>query len=186
MSSKQAYHPGRYVNAEPEVSKHTIAVLVEDVEGITSRVTGMFTRRGYNLSSFVSAETGRPGIQRFTLVVEADERTIEQIMKQLHKLVPVLKVAELEEESMVARALMLVKVSANAANRPQIVDAVNIFRGRVVDVAPDSIVIEATGSPGKLQALLDVVEPFGILELARSGHVALSRGAKVMAPKYSA
>ncbi|QNE89459.1 acetolactate synthase small subunit [Corynebacterium incognita] len=169
----------------PEQTLHTIAVLVQDVEGITSRVTGMFSRRGFNIESLVSASTGTPGIQRLTLVAWADEHTIEQIIKQLHKLVPVLKVKELEGEHTVARALMLVKVSADATKRPQIVDAVNIFRGRVVDVAPDSVVIEATGAPGKLQALLDVLEPFGILELARSGHVALRRGSKVLSSKYA-
>ena len=115
-------------------------------------------------------------------MVDADEVNIEQITKQLNKLVPVLKVVRLEEGTMVARALMMVKVAADANNRPQVVDAANIFRARVVDVAPDSVVIEATGTQGKLRALLEVLEPFGIRELISSGQIALNRGPKTMAP----
>ena len=158
-----------------------MSVLVEDVEGITSRVAGMFTRRGYNLVSIVSARTENPGINRFTIVVDASEIVIEQVTKQLNKIIPVIKVVELDEETSV-RGIMLVKVAADNTNRPQVVDAVNIFRARVVDVAQESVIVEATGSPGKLSALLDVLEPFGIRELIQSGHVALSRGPKAMAP----
>lgn len=165
-----------------EVSRHTLSVLVQDVDGVLSRVTAMFTRRGYSLVSLVSADTGTEGVQRLTIVVDASENVIEQVTKQLNKLIPVLKVVELDEETSVARAIMLVKVSANNTNRPQVVDAVNIFRGRIVDVAQESIVVEATGNPGKLHALLEVLEPFGIRELVQSGHVALSRGPKIMAP----
>lgn len=168
--------------APNEVTRHTLSVLVEDVEGITSRVAGMFTRRGYNLVSIVSARTENPGINRFTIVVDASEIVIEQVTKQLNKIIPVIKVVELDEETSVARGIMLVKVAADNTNRPQVVDAVNIFRARVVDVAQESVIVEATGSPGKLSALLDVLEPFGIRELIQSGHVALSRGPKAMAP----
>src|SRR5699024_131723 len=132
--------------------------------------------------SIVSARTETRGINRFTIVVDASEIVIEQVTKQLNKIVPVIKVVELDEESSVARGLMLVKVAADNTNRPQVVDAVNIFRARVVDVAQESVIVEATGSPGKLRALLDVLEPFGIRELIQSGHVALSRGPKAMAP----
>ena len=155
--------------APSDVSRHTLSVLVEDVEGILSRVTGMFSRRGYSIISLVSAQTENPGINRLTIVVDASERIMEQVTKQLNKIVPVIKVVELEPDSTVARALMLVKVAANNANRPQVVDAVNIFRARVVDVAQESVVVEATGTPGKLAALLDVLEPFGVLELVQSG-----------------
>ena len=172
----------RYRHGPSGVSRHTLSVLVEDVEGILSRVTGMFSRRGYSIISLVSAQTENPGINRLTIVVDASERIMEQVTKQLNKIVPVIKVVELEADSTVARALMLVKVAANNANRPQVVDAVNIFRARVVDVAQESVVVEATGTPGKLAALLDVLEPFGVLELVQSGDVALGRGPKAMAP----
>lgn len=168
--------------AATDVTRHTLSVLVQDGEGIISRVAGMFTRRGYSIISFVSARTETEGINRLTIVADANEIVIEQITKQLNKLIPVIKVVELEEDSSVARAIMLVKVAADNANRPQVIDAVNIFRARVVDVAPESVVVEATGTPGKLQALLDVLEPFGVRELVQSGHVALSRGPKAMAP----
>lgn len=168
--------------SETEVTRHMLSVLVQDIEGIISRVSGMFTRRAFSMISITSASTETPGINRITIVVDADELNIEQITKQLNKLVPVLKVVRLPEEHSVARALMLVKVSADATNRPQVVDAANIFRARVIDVAPDSVVIEATGSPGKLQALLHVLEPFGIRELLESGLIALNRGPKTMAP----
>lgn len=165
-----------------DITRNTLSVLVQDIEGIISRVSGMFTRRGFNLISLVSAKTEVEGINRITIVVDADELRIEQITKQLNKLIPVLKVVRLDDETTIARALMLVKVAADATNRPQIVDAANIFRARVVDVAQESVVIEATGTPGKLRALLDVLEPFGIRELIQSGQIALNRGPKTMAP----
>ncbi|MDY3127892.1 MAG: acetolactate synthase small subunit [Corynebacterium sp.] len=168
--------------APHEVTRHTLSVLVEDIDGITSRVTGLFSRRGFNLVSIVSARTETPGVARFTIVVDATERDTEQVTKQLNKIIPVLKVVELAPDATVARGLMLVKVAADATTLPQVADAVNIFRARVVDVARESVVVEATGSPGKLRALLDVLEPFGIKELVQSGHVALARGPKTMAP----
>jgi acetolactate synthase-1/3 small subunit len=142
----------------------------------------MFTRRGYNLVSLVSANTETAGINRITIVVDANELVIEQVTKQLNKIIPVLKVVRLEEDSTIARGIMLVKVNADNTNRPQVVDAANIFRARVVDVAQDSVVIEATGTPGKLRALLEVLEPFGVRELVQSGQIALNRGPKTMAP----
>lgn len=165
-----------------DITRNILSVLVQDIEGIISRVSGMFTRRGFNLVSLVSAKTETEGINRITIVVDADELRIEQITKQLNKLIPVLKVVRLDDDTTIARALMLVKVAADANNRPQIVDAANIFRARVVDVAQESVVIEATGTPGKLRALLDVLEPFGIRELIQSGQIALNRGPKTMAP----
>ena len=168
--------------ASTDITRHTLSVLVQDTDGIISRVSGMFTRRAFSLVSLVSAKTETVGINRITVVVDADELNIEQITKQLNKLIPVLKVVRLDEDTTIARAIKLVKVSADSTNRPQIVDAANIFRARVVDVAPESVVIEATGTPGKLRALLDVMEPFGIRELIESGQIALNRGPKTMAP----
>lgn len=166
-----------------EISRHILSVLVQDIDGIISRVSAMFTRRSFNLVSLVSGKTETEGVNRITIVVDASEINVEQITKQLNKLIPVLKVVRLEEDVTVARALMLVKVSADASNRPQVVDAANIFRARVVDVAPDSVVIEATGTQGKLHALLEVLSPFGIRELISSGQIALNRGPKTMAPQ---
>ncbi|PWB99010.1 acetolactate synthase small subunit [Corynebacterium liangguodongii] len=163
-----------------ETTRNILSVLVQDVDGIITRVTALFTRRGYNLVSLVSAKTETEGINRLTIVVDASEYHIEQITKQLHKLVQVLKVLRLDDDNTIARSLMLVKVNANNTNRPQVVDAANIFRARVVDVAPESVVIEATGTPSKLRAFLDVMETFGIRELVRSGQVALGRGPKSM------
>lgn len=177
--------PARELMDIPEpapVHRHTLSVLVEDIEGIISRVAGMFSRRGYNLVSIVSAKTDTEGINRITIVVDANDVVIEQVTKQLNKLVPVLKVVELDPATSVRRALMLVKVSANSSNRAHVIEAANIFRAHVVDVAPESVVIEATGTTAKLLALLEVLEPFGIRELVRSGHVALARGPKIMAP----
>lgn len=165
-----------------EIKRNILSVQVQDVDGIISRVTAMFSRRGFNLISLVSARTETPGMARLTIVVETTEYQIEQMTKQLNKIIPVIKVVRLEEESTIARSLMLVKVNANNTNRPQVVDAANIFRARIVDVAQDSVVIEATGTPSKLKAFLDVLEPFGIRELIRSGEIALNRGPKTMAP----
>jgi acetolactate synthase-1/3 small subunit len=168
--------------APTDIVRNTLSVLVQDVDGIISRVAGMFTRRGYNLVSLVSANTETAGINRITIVVDANELVIEQVTKQLNKIIPVLKVVRLEEDSTIARGIMLVKVNADNTNRPQVVDAANIFRARVVDVAQDSVVIEATGTPGKLRALLEVLESFGVRELVQSGQIALNRGPKTMAP----
>ena len=168
--------------APTDIVRNTLSVLVQDVDGIISRVAGMFTRRGYNLVSLVSANTETAGINRITIVVDANELVIEQVTKQLNKIIPVLKVVRLEEDSTIARGIMLVKVIADNTKRPQVVDAANIFRARVVDVAQDSVVIEATGTPGKLRALLEVLESFGVRELVQSGQIALNRGPKTMAP----
>ena len=165
--------------AATDISRHTLSVLVEDIDGIISRVAAMFTRRAFTMVSITSATTETPGVNRITIVVDTDE---EKITKQLNKLVPVLKVVRLAEDQMIARALLMVKVSADNSNRPQVVDAAKLFRARVVDVAQESVVIEATGSHDKLRALLDVLEPFGIRELLECGQIALNRGPKIMMP----
>ncbi|WP_151530309.1 MULTISPECIES: acetolactate synthase small subunit [Corynebacterium] len=167
-----------------EIHRHTLSVLVQDVDGIISRVAGLFSRRAYTMSAITSARTETRGVNRITIVVHTDDDSIEQITKQLNKLIHVLKVVRLEPEKTIARALLMVKVNADAANRPLVVDAANLFRARVVDVAPDSMVIEATGAPDKLDALLEVLEPFGIREMAKSGQIAMHRGPRILTPNH--
>ena len=167
---------------EDEHARNILSVLVQDVDGIITRVTALFTRRGYNLVSLVPAKTETEGINRLTIVVNASEYAIEQITKQLNKLIQVIKVVRLEDDTTIARSLLLVKVNANNQNRAQVVETANIFRARVVDVSVDSLVLEATGTPEKLQAFMDVVETFGVREMIQSGQVALTRGSKTMAP----
>lgn len=159
---------------------HTLSVLTLDEPGILVRIAGMFTRRGFSIQSITSGETEAEGVNRITVVVETETLPIEQITKQLNKLVPVLKVVRQPPETMVSRGLLMVKVSCDNTNRPQVVDAANLFRARVVDVAQESVIIEATGERSKLLALLEVLEPFGIRELIQSGTVAMARGPKPM------
>ena len=159
---------------------HTLSVLTLDEPGILVRIAGMFTRRGFSIQSITSGETETEGVNRITVVVETETLPIEQITKQLNKLVPVLKVVRQPPETMVSRGLLMVKVSCDNTNRPQVVDAANPFRARVVDVSQESVIIEATGERSKLVALLEVLEPFGIRELIQSGTVAMARGPKPM------
>lgn len=165
-----------------EIKRHTLSVMAKDVDGLIARIAGMFARRAFTIHSIVSAATEQPEIARITIVADADDHSIEQIEKQLNKLIDVLKVTRLTSDTAVERAILLVKVQADNVNRPQVVDAASIFRARVVDVAPDSVVIEATGSPAKLAALLEVLRAFGIKEMLQSGVVALARGNKAGAP----
>ncbi|HIW95227.1 MAG TPA: acetolactate synthase small subunit [Candidatus Corynebacterium gallistercoris] len=160
----------------------TLSVLCEDVDGIMSRISGMFTRRAFNIISISSGRTEVEGVNRITIVVEAEDKTIEQITKQLNKLIPVIKVSRHDPDAIVSRGLMMVKVSADNSNRTQVVESAKLFRAHVVDVGPDSLIIECTGTPSKLQALLDVLEPFGIRELVESSLTAISRGPKAMCP----
>ena len=159
---------------------HTLSVLTLDEPGILVRIAGMFTRRGFSIQSITSGETETEGVNRITVVVETETLPIEQITKQLNKLVPVLQVVRQPPETMVSRGLLMVKVSCDNTNRPQVVDAANLFRARVVDVSQESVIIEATGERSKLVALLEVLEPFGIRELIQSGTVAMARGPKPM------
>lgn len=159
---------------------HTLSVLTLDEPGILVRIAGMFTRRGFSIQSITSGETETEGVNRITVVVETETLPIEQITKQLNKLVPVLKVVRQPPETLVSRGLLMVKVSCDNTNRPQVVDAANLFRARVVDVSQESVIIEATGEHSKLVALLEVLEPFGIRELIQSGTVAMARGPKPM------
>ncbi len=165
------------------MSRHTVSVLVQDVPGVLARIAGLFSRRGFNIESLAVGPTERPEISRMTIVVNVDELPLEQVTKQLNKLVNVLKIVELEPETSVVRELMLVKVRADTDFRSNVLETVTLFRAKVVDVSPDAVTIEATGSADKLTALLRVLEPFGIKELVKSGAVAVGRGNKAMADR---
>ena len=160
------------------MDRHTLSVLVEDQPGVLARISALFSRRGFNIDSLAVGPTELPGISRMTIVVNVDDLPLEQVTKQLNKLVNVLKIVELEPESSVARELLLVKVKVDLDTRTHVLETVELFRAKVVDVAPDTLTIEATGSRDKLQALLAVLEPFGIKELVQSGMVAVGRGAR--------
>jgi acetolactate synthase-1/3 small subunit len=166
---------------------HTLSVLVENKPGVLARVAQLFSRRGFNIDSLAVGETEQPQISRITIVVNADESPLEQVTKQLNKLVNVLKIVELETEMSVSRELLLVKVRADRAARAQVLETVALFRARVVDVAADTLTIEATGTAAKLDALLRDLEPFGIKEMVQSGLVAIGRGPRsITAPALRA
>ena len=158
------------------MSKHTLSVLVENKPGVLARVASLFSRRGFNIDSLAVGETEHPGISRMTIVVNVEDSPLEQVTKQLNKLVNVLKIVELDPASSVQRELLLVKVRADLSTRSHVLETVQLFRAKVVDVAPDTVTIEATGTPDKLAALLRVLEPFGIKEMVQSGLVAVGRG----------
>lgn len=159
---------------------HTLSVLVEDKPGVLARVASLFSRRGFNIASLAVGSTDQKDRSRMTIVVTAEETPLEQITKQLNKLVNVIKIVEQEDDNMVARQLALIKVRTDASTRSQVIEAVNLFRAKVIDVSTDSLTIEATGTEEKLEALLRVLEPFGIRETVQSGVVALSRGSRAM------
>jgi acetolactate synthase I/III small subunit len=158
------------------MSKHTLSVLVENKPGVLARIAALFSRRGFNIDSLAVGETEHPEVSRMTVVVDVDELPLEQVTKQLNKLVEVLKVVELDASSAVQRQVVLVKVRADAATRGQVLEFVQMFRAKVVDVATESLTIEATGTTEKLTALLEVLGPFGVKELVQSGVVAVGRG----------
>ncbi len=160
------------------MTQHTLSVLVEDVPGALARVASLFMRRGFNIDSLAVGPTEVPLVSRMTIVVGVDDLPLEQVTKQLNKLINVLKIVELDAGSAVERELLLVKVRADAATRGQVLVTVQLFRAKVVDVATDAITIEATGDAGKLAAMMRVLEPFGIREIAQSGRVAIGRGAR--------
>jgi acetolactate synthase I/III small subunit len=157
---------------------HVLSLLVEDKPGLLTRVAGLFARRGFNINSLAVGTTEVPGLSRITVVVDVDELPLEQVTKQLNKLVNVIKIVELDPAASVQREHLLVKVKVDNTTRSQILEAVNLFRARVVDVATDALVIEVTGDSGKVQAFLRVLEPYGIRELAQSGLLAMGRGSK--------
>jgi acetolactate synthase-1/3 small subunit len=160
------------------MSRHTLSVLVENKPGVLARISGLFSRRGFNIDSLAVGPTEHPEISRMTIVVNVEDLPLEQVTKQLNKLINVLKIVELDSAASVQRELLLVKVRADAETRSQVLETVQLFRAKVVDVAPDAVTIEATGSKDKLDALIRVLEPFGIKELVQSGMVAIGRGAR--------
>ena len=160
------------------MSTHTLSVLVEDKPGVLARIAGLFSRRGFNIDSLAVGPTEHPDISRMTIVVNVEESPLEQVTKQLNKLVEVIKIVELDGPGSINRELLLVKVKADVTSRGAVLDAVNLFRAKVVDVAPDAITIEVTGNSAKLGDFLAVLEPFGIRELVQSGVVAIGRGTR--------
>ena len=158
--------------------KHTLSVLVENKPGVLARIAGLFSRRGFNIDSLAVGPTEHPEVSRMTVVVDVEDLPLEQVTKQLNKLVEVLKVVELDHKASVQREILLVKVRADMQTRSHILETAALFRAKVVDVATDAVTIEATGSSDKLDALLRILEPFGIRELVQSGRVAISRGSR--------
>jgi acetolactate synthase-1/3 small subunit len=160
------------------MSKHTLSVLVENKPGALARVAALFSRRGFNIDSLAVGPTEHPDISRMTIVVNVEDLPLEQVTKQLNKLVNVIKIVELDQSAAIQRELVLVKVRADNETRSQVVEIVQLFRAKTVDVSPDAVTIEATGSSDKLEAMLRMLEPFGIKELVQSGLVAIGRGAR--------
>ena len=160
------------------MSRHTLSVLVENRPGVLARVASLFSRRGFNIDSLAVGPTEHDDISRMTIVVNVEDLPLEQVTKQLNKLVNVIKIVELDPEQSVQRELLLVKVKADLTTRSHVLETVNLFRAKVVDVAPDAVTIEATGTADKLDALIRVLEPFGIKELVQSGMVAVGRGSR--------
>ena len=157
-------------------SGRTIVALVEDRPGVLNRVSSLFRRRGFNISSLAVGKSEQPNLSRMTFVVEGDEATVEQVTKQLNKLIDVIRVSELTDEDVVARELALIKVHATPTTRSEIIQLVDIFRANIVDVSPHSLVIETTGEEDKINALYNLLRPFGVRELMRTGRIAMSRG----------
>ncbi|MHA7663398.1 acetolactate synthase small subunit [Mycolicibacterium sp. HS_4_1] len=155
---------------------HTLSVLVEDTPGVLARVAALFSRRGFNIQSLAVGATEQKNMSRMTIVVSVEDLPLEQITKQLNKLINVIKIVEQEPDNSVSRELALIKVRADATTRGQVIEAVNLFRAKVVDVSTESLTVEATGTQEKLEALLRVLEPYGIRELVQSGVVSLARG----------
>ncbi len=160
------------------MTRHTLSVLVENKPGVLARIAGLFSRRGFNIDSLAVGPTENPEVSRMTIAISVDKLPLEQVTKQLNKLVNVLKIVELDPDHSVQRELVLVKVNASKEIRSSVLEIVTLFRAKVVDVAPESVTIEATGSRDKLEALLRVLEPYGIKELVQSGMVAVGRGGK--------
>ncbi|GHV72595.1 acetolactate synthase small subunit [Spirochaetia bacterium] len=167
------------------MSQHVVSALVENRAGTLSRVSGLFSRRGFNIDSLTVGETENPLVSRMTIAVNGEEsdhssRALEQIVKQLEKLVDVIAVRELDDSSCLRREIMLIKIGADEKSRAAVLEIINIFRSRVIDISPETITIEATGSRDKLDGLLLLLRPYGILETARTGLVALERGSRVL------
>jgi acetolactate synthase-1/3 small subunit len=165
-------------------TKHTLSVLVENSPGVLARVSSLFSRRGYNIDSLAVGPTEDPGVSRMTIVIEVEGHALEQVIAQLDKLINVISITELDPVTSVQRELLLVKVATTPENRSQVLETVQLFRAKVVDVAQDAVTIEATGNADKITALLRVLEPYGIKELVQSGLVAMERGLR-LSEKYN-
>ncbi len=165
------------------MSRHTLSVLVENKPGVLARVSALFARRSFNITSLAVGPTENAAVSRITVVVDVESQPLEQVTKQLNKLVNVLKIVELEPDSSVQREVLLVKVRADTTTRPDVVQVATLFRASVVDVATDAVTIQATGRPEKIAALLEVLAPFGIRELVQSGTVALGRGGRAISDR---
>lgn len=160
------------------MQQHTITVLVDNKPGVLSRVSGLFSRRGYNIESLAVSITDDPNVSRMTIVVNGDEEEVEQLTKQLHKLIDVRKVQDYFDIPIVARELALIKVNAEIQNRTALLQLVDVFRGRVIDMSDKTFVIEMTGGNEKIDAVEKLLEPYGIRELVRTGRIAMARGAR--------
>jgi len=160
------------------IGRHTISVLVENRFGVLARISGLFSARGYNIDSLSVGTTDDPEISRMTIVVRGDQRILEQVVKQLNKLIDIIKVTDYEQTPHLERDLVLVKVTADKSSRSELIQICDIFRAKIVDVAVDSIIIEMTGDEEKIEALLRMLRPFGVKETCRTGIVAMARGAK--------
>jgi len=183
MSTQVGAGSNAFAGAGPESVKagrkrHLLSALVQNQPGVLAQVSGMFASRGFNIDSLAVGETENPHLSRITVVVMGDDRHLEQVRKQLEKLVPVVKVHDISSEDYVERDLMLIKLSVAAADRAEIQSLVQIFRGRIVDVSPDQLMVEISGQERKIESFIEAVRPYGILELARTGRIALVRGSR--------
>lgn len=167
---------GQMVGGDTPVLRQTLSVLVENRFGVLARIATLFAARGFNIDSLAVGETEDPSISRMTIVARGDAGTLEQVEKQLNKLIDVIKVTNFHGQAHLERDLALIKVKADKNNRSEILQTVDIFRAKIVDVGPDSLIIEMTGDEDKIQALLNLVQPFGVKELVRTGIVAMGRG----------
>lgn len=160
--------------------KHTISVIVENKPGVLMRVAGLFSRRGYNIDSLTVGVTDNPELSRMTIIVDGDEDILEQIQKQLYKLIDTIKVIDLPKDASVKRELVLIKVNSDHTSRSEIIQLADIFKGKIVDVGESSLTVEITGAEGKIGAFINMMKKFGIKELVRTGTVALHRGEKTI------
>ena len=174
--ARQDPPPSPSLGVNVAVTRHTLSVLVENKPGVLARVSSLFSRRGFNIHSLAVGPTENPEVSRMTIVVAVEGLPLEQVTKQLNKLINVLKIVELAPAQAVQRELLLIKLRSDGATRPQIVSIVEMFRARIIDITPDAVTVEATGTSDKLEALVKMLEPFGVRELVQSGMVALGRG----------
>jgi acetolactate synthase-1/3 small subunit len=163
------------------VRSHTLVVLVEDKPGVMNRIVSLFRQRGFNIDSIAVGHSETPGLSRITLVAQGDDRKIEQLVKQLYKILEVIKITDVTDENLIQRELALIKVTATDRNRSDIMRLVtDVYQARIVDATPDSLIVEVTGPPDKIDSLITMVRPYGIKEIARSGVIAMARGARVV------